>query len=151
MSETAQSKTFPAITSVEEIRRYFPALERTHNDFKVAYFDGPGGTQIPRAVGEAMTDYLFNHNANAHWAFPTSNETDALIADARQTLTDFLNCAANEIVFGQNMTSLTLHLARALGRDFAAGDEIVVTELDHHANVDPWRALEKERGVKIRV
>ncbi len=150
MNEPQIAKSL-SVASVEEIRRHFPALNRTHNDFPVAYFDGPGGTQIPRAVADAMTDYLFNHNANAHWAFPTSNETDALVANARQTLADFLNCAADEIVFGQNMTSLTLHLARALGRNFAAGDQVIVTELDHHANVDTWRSLETERGVVIRV
>ncbi len=135
----------------DEIRSRFPALKRKHNNFEVAYFDSPGGTQVPREVVEAMSDYLFNHNANGHWAFPTSNETDALIAASRQTLADFLNAAPDEIVFGQNMTSLVFHLARALGRNFAAGDEIVVTELDHHANVDTWRSLEKDRGVKIRV
>jgi cysteine desulfurase family protein (TIGR01976 family) len=142
-----QNKT----ASVEEIRAQFPALERVHNNFPVAYFDGPGGTQVPRSVVEAMTDYLFNHNANSHWAYPTSQETDAIIADSRQALADFLNASPDEIAFGQNMTSLTFHLARALGRNFTSDDEIIVTELDHHANVDTWRSLEKERGVKIRV
>jgi cysteine desulfurase family protein (TIGR01976 family) len=142
-----QSKT----ASVEEIRANFPALNRIHNGFPVAYFDGPGGTQVPRSVVEAMTDYLFNHNANSHWAYPTSQETDAIIAYSRQSLADFLNASADEIAFGQNMTSLTFHLARALGRDFTSDDEIIVTELDHHANVDTWRSLEKERGLKIRV
>jgi cysteine desulfurase family protein (TIGR01976 family) len=143
-----QSKTL----SVEEIRANFPALERVHNGFPVAYFDGPGGTQVPRTVVETMTDYLFNHNANTHWAYPTSNETDEILADSRQALADFLNAASpDEIAFGQNMTSLTFHLGRALGRDFTAGDEVIVTELDHHANVDTWRALEKDRGVKLRV
>ena len=137
--------------SVNEIRANFPALNRVHNGFPVAYFDGPGGTQVPRVVVEAMSDYLFNHNANSHWAFPTSNETDAIIADSRAALANYLNASADEIAFGQNMTSLTFHLARALGRNFNAGDEIIVTELDHHANVDTWRSLEKERGVKFRV
>jgi cysteine desulfurase family protein (TIGR01976 family) len=137
--------------STDEIRSHFPALHRLHNGLEVAYFDGPGGTQVPRAVVEAMSDYLYNHNANAHWAFPTSNETDALVAESRQTLADFLNASPDEIVFGQNMTSLTLHLARALGRNFKTGDEIIVTELDHHANVDTWRTLETERGATIRV
>ena len=137
--------------SVEEIRSQFPALERIHNGFPVAYFDGPGGTQVPRSVVEAMSDYLFNHNANTHWAYPTSNETDAIIEDSRQALADFLNASADEIAFGQNMSSLTFHLGRALGREFSSGDEIIVTELDHHANVDTWRALEKDRGVVIRV
>jgi cysteine desulfurase family protein (TIGR01976 family) len=137
--------------SIEEIRRCFPALARTHNVYPVAYFDGPGGTQVPRPVVEAMNNYLYRHNANTHWAYPTSEETDAIIEDARRALADFLNASANEIVFGANMTTLTFHLARALGRDYERGDEIVVTELDHHANVAPWRTLEKECGVKVRM
>ncbi len=137
--------------SVEEIRSHFPALERVHNGQPVAYFDGPGGTQVPRAVAKAMTDYLFHHNANTHWAYPTSGETDEIIAYARQAFADLLNASPNEIVFGQNMTTLTFRLARALGRRFRPGDEIVVTELDHHANIDTWRSLEKDRGVTIRV
>ncbi len=139
------------VAPVEEIRSHFPALERMHNGLPVAYFDGPGGTQVPRTVAEAMTDYLFHHNANTHWAYPTSNETDEIIEQSRQTMADFINASANEIVYGQNMTTLTFHLARSLGREWAAGDEIVVTELDHHANSDTWRSLEKERGVLIRV
>ena len=143
----------PAATlvSIEEIRQSFPALERRHNGRAVAYFDGPGGTQVPRPVVEAMADYLYHHNANTHWAYPTSVETDAIIENARHTLADFLNAAPNEIAFGANMTTLTFHLGRALGRGYSPGDEIVITELDHHANVAPWRALEKERGVTIRV
>jgi len=136
---------------IEAIRSQFPALERTHNGFPVAYFDGPGGTQVPRAVVEAMTDYLYNHNANTHWAYPTSNETDRIIDGSRQAFADFFNAAPNEIVFGQNMTSLTFHLARALARRFTAGDEIVVTELDHHSNVDTWSSVEQDHGIKIRV
>lgn len=135
--------------SNEEIRQSFPALQRKHNGFPVAYFDAPGGTQVPVPVAEAMTDYLFNHNSNSHWAYPTSRETDEIVAAARQAFADFLNAQSDEIVFGQNMTSLTFHLARALGRSFAAGDEIIVTELDHHANIDPWRALERDFGVKV--
>jgi cysteine desulfurase family protein (TIGR01976 family) len=139
------------VASVEEIRSHFPALERIHNGYPVAYFDGPGGTQVPRVVVEAMSDYLYHHNANTHWAYPTSNETDEIIENARQTLADFLNASSSEIAFGQNMTSLTFHLARALGRQYKVGDEIIVTELDHHANIDSWRALERERGVTLRV
>jgi cysteine desulfurase family protein (TIGR01976 family) len=137
--------------SAEEIRRCFPALARTHNGYAVAYFDGPGGTQVPRAVVEAMSDYLYHHNANTHWAYPTSEETDAIIDCARSALAEFLNAGPTEIVFGANMTTLTFHLARALGRGYERNDEILVTELDHHANVAPWRALEKERGVKVRM
>ncbi len=137
--------------TIEDIRSQFPALERTHNGKPVAYFDGPGGTQVPRVVVEAMNDYLYNHNANTHWGYPTSDETDQMIEDARVAFADFLNASPDEIAFGQNMTSLTFHLARALGRRFSEGDEIVVTELDHHANIDTWRSLETDRGVTIRV
>ncbi len=138
------------IASVEEIRSHFPALKRQFNGLPVAYFDGPGGTQVPRQVVEAMNDYMFNHNANTHWAYQSSRETDEIIENSRHALADFLNCDANEVVFGQNMTSLTFHLARSIGRDMNVGDEIIVTELDHHANVDTWRSLEKDRGVVIR-
>ena len=136
--------------SVEEIRRHFPALDRQHEGLPVAYFDGPGGTQVPRQVVDAVSDYLLHHNANTHWQYPTSRETDAALAGARQALADFLQAAPDEIAFGANMTTLTFHLARSLGRAWGAGDEIVVTELDHHANVDPWRALAQERGVTVR-
>ena len=141
----------PPVASIAAIRRHFPALRRFHGEEPIAYFDGPGGTQVPTAVVEAMGDYLFHHNANTHWAFPTSVETDDIIFGARSALADFLNAAPNEIGFGANMTTLTFHLARALGRAYGAGDEVVVTELDHHANVAPWRALEKERGVTVRM
>ncbi len=97
-----------------------------------------------------MSDYLLHHNANTHWAYPTSHETDAMIDEARGVVADFLNAAPNEISFGANMTTLTFHLARALGREYERGDEMIVTELDHHANVAPWHALAKERGVTIR-
>jgi cysteine desulfurase family protein (TIGR01976 family) len=117
----------------------------------VAYFDGPGGTQVPTAVVEAMNDYLYNHKANTHWEYPSSNETDQIIDRSRETMAEFLNAWASEIVFGQNMTSLTFHLSRALGRQFTPGDEIVVTELDHHANSDTWRTLAMERDLTIRV
>ncbi|HZH32257.1 MAG TPA: cysteine desulfurase-like protein [Pyrinomonadaceae bacterium] len=136
---------------VEAIRAHFPALERRHGGHAVAYFDGPGGTQVPRAVVEAITDYLYHHNANTHWAYPASAETDATLDYARHALADFLRAAPTEIAFGANMTTLTFHLSRALGRShFKAGDEIIVTELDHHANVAPWHALARERGVVVR-
>jgi cysteine desulfurase family protein (TIGR01976 family) len=138
------------VISVSEIRSYFPALERIHNGEPVAYFDGPGGTQVPRQVVESMTDYLYHHNANTHWAYPTSEETDAAIEEARKTVADFLNASSTEIAFGANMTSLTFHLGRALAPQFGPGDELVVTELDHHANVDTWCQLARERGMKVR-
>jgi cysteine desulfurase family protein (TIGR01976 family) len=137
--------------STATIRASFPALERRHNQFPVAYFDGPGGTQVPRQVVEAMADYLYHHNANTHWAYPTSEETDAALEAARETFADLLNASAGEIAFGANMTTLTFHLARALGMQFGSGDEIIVTELDHHANLAPWQRLVVERGVTLRV
>ncbi|MGH7670199.1 MAG: cysteine desulfurase-like protein [Gemmatimonadaceae bacterium] len=140
----------PSMAGVEGIRAQFPALRRTHNGHQVAYFDGPGGTQVPQMVVDAMADYLLHHNANTHWAYPTSEETDAMLASARRTLAEFLNGSADEIAFGQNMTSLTFHLARGLGRAWGPGDEIVVTELDHHANVAPWQALAVDRGITVR-
>ncbi|HEY8256862.1 MAG TPA: cysteine desulfurase-like protein [Gemmatimonadales bacterium] len=136
--------------STSEIRDKFPALLRRHGGHAVAYFDGPGGTQVPTAVADAMTDYLYRHNANTHWHYPSSQETDAIIASARAAAADFLNATPAEVVFGANMTTLTFHLGRALGRHWGAGDEIVITELDHHANVAPWTALERERGITIR-
>ncbi|MDQ3804893.1 MAG: aminotransferase class V-fold PLP-dependent enzyme, partial [Acidobacteriota bacterium] len=139
------------VLSTEEIRSHFPALERVHEGERVAYFDGPGGTQVPRRVVEAMADYLFRHNANTHWAYPSSEETDALIEQSRAALADFLGASPGEIVFGANMTALSFHLSRTLGRIFDEGDELVVTELDHHANVAPWQALEGERGVRVHV
>jgi cysteine desulfurase family protein (TIGR01976 family) len=140
-----------ATISTEEIRKRFPALERVHNGFPVAYFDGAGGTQTPSVVVDAVADYLLNHNANTHWEYPSSHETDAIIESARYAFADFLNASANEIVFGPNTTTMIYHLSRALGRTLGPGDEIVITELEHHANVAPWQALEIERGVRLNI
>ena len=136
--------------NIDRVRSQFPALQRIHNGLPVAYFDAPGGTQVPRLVAEAMTDYLYHHNANTHWEYPTSAETDAILEASREAAADLLNARADEIVFGNNMTTLTFHLSRALGRMWSEGDEVIVTELDHHANIAPWRALEIERGVVVR-
>ncbi|MGI9043551.1 MAG: cysteine desulfurase-like protein [Gemmatimonadaceae bacterium] len=139
-----------AVATVESIRTHFPALDRHEGGHPVAYFDGPGGTQVPRQVGDAMLDYLHHHNANTHWSYPSSAETDAALSGARQAFADFLNASSDEIAFGANMTTLTLHLSRAVGRRLQSGDEIVVTELDHHANVDPWREMARDRNVEVR-
>jgi cysteine desulfurase family protein (TIGR01976 family) len=136
--------------NVDAIRSLFPALARVHNGQPVAYFDAPGGTQVPRVVADAMSDYLLHHNANTHWQYPTSAETDAIIDGAREAAADLLNGRAEEIVFGANMSTLTFHLARALGRTWSEGDEVIVTELDHHANVAPWRALATDRGIVVK-
>jgi cysteine desulfurase family protein (TIGR01976 family) len=141
------------VADVQAIRTAFPAMLRQQHGEPVAYLDGPGGTQVPSLVINQMTEYLTRHNANTHWRYPTSEETDALILKSREMLAAFVNGAADEISFGANMTTITMHVARALGRggEWGKGDEIVVTELDHHANVAPWRALERERGVRVQV
>jgi cysteine desulfurase family protein (TIGR01976 family) len=161
MSQTTRSRTAAQLSpsndgtlkpvTVDDIRSHFPALERRVGGVPVAYFDGPGGTQVPRAVVEAMNDYLYFHNANTHWKYPTSAETDAMIDRARVALANFVGGAPDEIVFGANATTLTFHVSRTLGRRFSARDEIVITELDHHANVGPWQALAQEKGCTLRV
>jgi cysteine desulfurase family protein (TIGR01976 family) len=145
-----QSRGRSAVSTTAEIRAQFPALDRVHNGQPVAYFDGPGGTQVPRSVADAMVDYLYHHNANTDWAYPTSAETDAALASVRRAFGDFLNASPDEIVFGANMTTLTFHLSRAIGRQLSPGDEIIVTELDHHANIDPWRELARDRNLCVR-
>lgn len=136
---------------MDSVRSAFPALGRVHAGHPVAYFDGPGGTQVPSVVVDAIGDYLLHHNANTHWVYPSSQETDALLLDARRVYAAFFNAPGPEWVsFGQNMTTITFHVARALARQWAAGDEIVVTELDHHGNVDPWRHAADDFGLTVR-
>lgn len=132
------------------IRAQFPALAQEVNGHPAVFFDGPGGTQVPQRVIDAVADYLIHHNANTHGAFATSRRTDETIDAARAAMADFLGCAADEVVFGPNMTTLTFAISRAFGRDIRPGDEIVLTRLDHDANVAPWKALE-EQGAVIRM
>ena len=120
------------------------------NGHPAVFFDGPGGTQVPRRVIDAIGDYLRRDNANAGGAYATSQRTQTVIDGARAAISDFLNCAPDEVVFGPNMTTLTFAMSRAIGREVSAGDEILLTHLDHDANVSPWRALE-ERGVIIQM
>ena len=134
---------------VEGVRAQFPALTHKVNGQPIIFFDGPGGTQVPASVMKAMQQYLLMSNANAHGAFVTSARTDKLMNTARLAIADFLGCDRDEIVFGANMTSLTFTLSRAIARNLQPGDEIIVTRLDHNANVAPWMAL-KEKGVIIR-
>jgi cysteine desulfurase family protein (TIGR01976 family) len=131
------------------VRAQFPALSQTVNGHPAVFLDGPGGTQVPRLVIDAISDYLARNNANTGGAFQTSHNTDRMIAEARSAMGDFLNCDADEIVFGANMTTLTFAMSRAIGRELGPGDEIVLTLLDHDANFSPWKALE-ESGVTIR-
>jgi cysteine desulfurase family protein (TIGR01976 family) len=130
-------------------RAQFPALSQTFHGRPAVFLDGPGGTQVPQRVIDAISDYLRGSNANTHGAFVTSQRTDAVIDAARSAMADFFGCDPDEVVFGPNMTSLTYSISRAIGREIDAGDEIVLTQLDHDANVSPWRALE-EQGAVIR-
>ena len=109
------------------VRAQFPSLRRQVNGHPVAFLDGPGGTQVPQRVIEAISDYLSTHNANTCGAYATSRETDQVIADARSAMADFLGCDPDEIVFGPNMTSLTFAIGRAIGRELKAGDEITAS------------------------
>jgi len=131
-------------------RHYFPSLKQEINGQQAIYFDNPGGTQVALQVIDAMVKYFREANANTHGAFATSQRTDEVVARARQGMADLLNAAIpGEIVFGPNMTTLTFAFSRAIGKTLQAGDEIVVTVLDHDANVAPWLALQ-EHGVVIR-
>jgi cysteine desulfurase family protein (TIGR01976 family) len=132
------------------IRAQFPALAETIGQEPVVFFDGPGGTQVPQRVIDAISNYLVKANANTHGAFLTSHRSDAIIAEAHAAMADLLGCDADEVVFGPNMTTLTFAISRAIGRELGPGDEIVLTRLDHDANFSPWKALE-ERGVTIQV
>jgi cysteine desulfurase family protein (TIGR01976 family) len=131
------------------VRAQFPSLQLQVKGHPAAFLDGPAGTQVPKQVMDAIHNYLLHSNANTCGAFATSRSNDAMIASARSAMADFFNCDKDEVVFGQNMTTVTFALARAIARELKPGDEIVVTTLDHDANVAPWRALE-EKGVVIR-
>jgi cysteine desulfurase family protein (TIGR01976 family) len=146
-SSQLTSKTKPL--DLDWVRSQFPSLRREVNGGRAAFLDGPGGTQVPQRVIDAISDYLRGSNANTCGAYATSRETDQTITAARSAMADFLGCDPDEIVFGPNMTTLTFAISRAIGRELKAGDEILLTHLDHDANVSPWRALE-ERGVKIQ-
>src|SRR5579864_501753 len=131
------------------VRAQFPSLRQSVNGHPAIFLDGPAGTQVPQQVIDAISGYLLHSNANNCGAFATSKRTDETIAEARTAMANLLGCEAKEIVFGANMTTLTFALSRAIARELAPGDEIVVTVLDHDANFSPWQALE-ERGVVIR-
>jgi len=146
---TTQIETTGAL-DLTWVRGQFPSLSQTVNGQPAVFLDGPGGTQVPQRVIDAISNYLKHDNANTAGAYATSRRTDAMIAGARFAIADLLGCDADEIVLGLNMTSLTYAMSRAIGRELRAGDEIVLTHLDHDANISPWRALE-ERGATIRM
>lgn len=131
------------------VRPQFPSLAQTVNGQPAVFLDGPGGTQVPQRVIDAISGYLAHDNANTGGAYHTSRNTDRMIGEARAAMGAFLNCDADEVVIGANMTSLTYAMSMAIGRDLGPGDEIVVTLLDHDANFSPWKALE-EKGVIVR-
>jgi cysteine desulfurase family protein (TIGR01976 family) len=136
--------------NVEATRSHFPSLSRVDRGRTPIYFDNPGGTQVAREVIDGVTDYYLRHNANHGGAFATSVRSDEILHEAHAAMADFLGAASpDEIVFGPNMTTLTFSISRAIGRTLEPGDEIVVTRLDHDANIAPWVALE-ERGVVVR-
>src|SRR5713226_2377525 len=149
MSTPAMQGTESKVFDIAWVREQFPSLNLQVNGHTAAFLDGPAGTQVPKRVMDAVQNYFLTANANTYGAFLTSGRTDEMILSARAAMADFFNCEREEIVFGQNMTTITFALARAIGRELKQGDEIVVTTLDHDANVAPWRALE-EKGVVIR-
>jgi cysteine desulfurase family protein (TIGR01976 family) len=149
MSTPAQQAPTAPTLDTTWVRAQFPSLQLKVNNHQAAFLDGPAGTQVPQQVITAVQNYFLNANANTCGAFETSRRNDAIIANARGAMADFFHCDADEVVFGQNMTTITFALARAIARDLKPGDEILVTTLDHDANVAPWRALE-EKGIVIR-
>jgi cysteine desulfurase family protein (TIGR01976 family) len=138
--------------NVNAVRSRFPALAEVHDGRQLALFDGPGGTQVPDTVIEAVAAYYRESNANSGGAFATSERSDAIAHEAHAAMADFMGAPGPEsIKFGANMTSLTFHVSRSIGATLSPGDEIVVTTLDHLANVDPWRAIAADRGLTVRV
>jgi cysteine desulfurase family protein (TIGR01976 family) len=144
------TQTLAPALDLPRIRSQFPSLAQTVNGHPAVFFDGPGGTQVPLRVIDAISNYLARDNANSGGAYATSRRTDAVIAEARAAMADFFHCAADEVVFGQNMTALTYMISRSIGRELNPGDEILVTRLDHDANVSPWLQMAEDRGVTVR-
>ena len=144
------TETLSPALNLASIRAQFPSLSQTVNGHPAAFLDGPGGTQVPQRVIDAISNYLSRDNSNTSGAYVTGRRTDAMIAEARSAMADFLHCAADEVVFGPNMTTLTYAMSRAIGREWKPGDEIVVTRLDHDANCSPWLQMAEDRGVTVR-
>ncbi len=142
----------PLEASLDELRAQFPALKRPMPDGRpLLFLDGPAGTQVPQTVIDALGEYLIQRNANRHGAFLTAIETEGMFATAQQRFAEFMGVTdPDEIVFGPNMTSLTFQISRALAQTWQPGDEIIVTRLDHDANVSPWVLAARDRGVTVR-
>ncbi len=136
---------------LQAIRNQFPSLADTDAGVRRIYFDNPAGTQVPLSVVDRMSDFLLRGNANIGGYFPTSGLAAEFVDDARQAMADFVNAPSpDEIIFGQNMTSLTLHVSRSIGKKLSPGDEIIVSQMDHDANIEPWVLLARDRDLEIR-
>ena len=136
---------------LELVRSQFPALAITDDGVRRIYFDNPAGTQVPQCVADAVADALLHKNANLGGYFASSAAADKVVAGARSAMADFLNApSADEIIFGPNMTTLTLHLSRSIGQWLKPGDEIVLSRMDHDANVWPWVLMARDRGIKVK-
>ncbi|TDI51659.1 MAG: aminotransferase class V-fold PLP-dependent enzyme, partial [Acidobacteria bacterium] len=135
---------------ITSVRAGFPALGRTVNGRQAAYLDGPGGTQVHTSVIAAMAGFMERGGSNLGGPFATSIETDSVVSEARSAVADLFGARPNEIVFGQNMTSLTYAMSRALARTWRSGDNIVLTRLDHDANVAPWMQAASDAGIEMR-
>src|SRR5215470_3140042 len=149
MGASAQHEVAAKSFDIAWVREQFPSLRFQVSGQPAAFLDGPAGTQVPRQVMDAVQKYFLEANANTYGAFLTSRRTNEVISNARAAMADFFNCTPDEVVFGQNMTTITLGLSRAIGRELKPGDEILLTALDHDANFSPWAAL-AEKGVVIR-
>ena len=149
VAPTAEQTVTPAL-DLTYIRSQFPSLAQTVNGYPAVFLDGPGGTQVPERVIDAISGYLRRDNSNTGGAYSTSRRTDAMIAEARAAMADFLHCGADEIIFGPSMTTLTFAISRAIGRELKSGDEILVTRLDHDANVSPWLAMAEDKNLTVR-
>ena len=137
--------------NLDAIRAQFPALAITDNGTRRIYFDNPGGTQVPKSVADAISDCLLTTNANIGAHFVTSKSADAVVLAAREAMADFLNApSSNEVIFGQNMTTITLHMSRSIGRLFSPGDEIVLSKMDHDANIGPWLLMARDLNLEVR-
>lgn len=140
-----------ATLDLEAIRKQFPSLADTDDGVRRIYFDNPAGTQVPLSVVERMSDCLLRGNANIGGYFPTSGLAAEFVDGARQAMADFVNAPSpDEIIFGQNMTSLTLHVSRSIGQQMSPGDEIILSQMDHDANIEPWVLLARDRDLEIR-
>lgn len=134
---------------IDYVREQFPCLCKTVNGYPAAFLDGPGGTQVPRRVVDAICEYLFYHNANAHGCFVTSIETMDLVDAARETMAAFFNCSADEVVFGESSTTNNFKVVLAIARDLQEGDEVLITDIDHESNRSPLRSI-AERGIVVK-